>query len=100
MATANILVSDFVSVSVYVEPTNLPYTLFGVPLAVSDEGVIDVTERVRTYSSLAGVAGDFGSSGAVYGAATVFFDQSPTPRPSWPGDGLRPRLRVFSKARS
>jgi len=48
-------------------------------LVVTNNTVIDLTQRYRTYTSLAAVAADFGTGGPEYAAATPFFAQSPQP---------------------
>lgn len=45
----------------------------------STSGVIDVVERMRAYSSLAQVAGDFGGAAPEYLAAVLWFEQKPQP---------------------
>jgi hypothetical protein len=50
-------------------------------LILTDEPIIDVNSRIRTYSSLAGVAGDFGSTSSyAYQAAALWFGYSPQPQ--------------------
>lgn len=47
-------------------------------LGISD--VIDINERVRSYSSLSAVAADFGTVAPEYKAAVEWFSQSPQPK--------------------
>lgn len=72
-------VSDFVNVPVFISPTAVPFSKFGVPLIVGDSGVIDTVQRVRTYSNISGVGNDFGNTSPEYLAAQIFFGQAPTP---------------------
>lgn len=72
-------VAYFVSATVTISPIATPYQNFSTPLILGDSLVIDVVERVRSYSTLLQVANDFGTSAPEYLAATVFFDQKPTP---------------------
>lgn len=48
-------------------------------LVLTNNTVIDLVTRIRSYSSLAGVATDFGTSGYEYQSAQLFFGQSPQP---------------------
>lgn len=48
-------------------------------LVMGSSNVIDVTERLRTYSTLSAVAADFGTTGPEYNSASLYFGQSPQP---------------------
>ena len=48
-------------------------------LVLGTSDIIDVTQRIRTYTSLDGVIADFGTSLPEYNAAQVWFAQTPTP---------------------
>ena len=72
-------VSDIVSVSIMLSPTAIPNRNFGVLLILGSSPVIDVNERMRTYTSLPGVGQDFGTDAPEYKAAAAFFGQSPMP---------------------
>jgi hypothetical protein len=48
-------------------------------LILSNNSVIDVSERFRTYSSISSVALDFGTSTPEYQAANLWFQQTPQP---------------------
>lgn len=65
---------------------------FGTLLIVGPNatGVIPLAERIRTYSSLEGVAIDFGSSTEENKAATAYFSQNP--RPTQVAIGVRDEL--------
>lgn len=53
---------------------------FGALLIAGASGVIDQSERLRSYTGISGVASDFGLDAPEYLAAELFFSQ--TPRPS------------------
>lgn len=73
-------VADFVSVSVVLNPVASAYRSFGTGLILgSTAGVIDTAERLRLYTSLNGVAQDFGTTAPEYLAAKDYFSQSPQP---------------------
>lgn len=73
-------VSDLVNVQVTLEPTAVPLRNFGMPLFVdSTQGVIDIEERIRLYSTIEQVVEDWGTESGIYKAATAFFSQSPQP---------------------
>jgi hypothetical protein len=78
MATG-LAVSDVVTVNVTLSPLASPRRNFGVGLVVGPSAVINTSERIRTYSTIAGVAADFSSTDPEYLAAVKFFSQSPTP---------------------
>ena len=72
-------VSDVVNVSVNMSPLAVPLRNFGALLIAGSSSVIDVNERLRQYSTLDGVAADFGSTAPEFLAADLFFSQSPQP---------------------
>jgi hypothetical protein len=73
-------VADFVSVSVTIQPIAAQYRNFGIGLILgSTPAVIDTAERLRFYTTLTGVAQDFGTTAPEYLAATKYFSQSPQP---------------------
>lgn len=73
-------VSDLVNVQVTLEPTAVPLRNFGMPLfADSTQGVIDIEERIRLYSTIEQVSEDWGTQSGLYKAAVAFFSQSPQP---------------------
>ena len=73
-------VNDVVSVSVSLAPTAAQQRNFGSLLILGDSLVIDNVSRMRSYSGLAGVASDFGTSAPEYLAAALFFGQTPQPQ--------------------
>lgn len=73
-------VSSVVNVQVIMSPIAASLRNFGGMLILGNSDVIPVTERIRTYSSAAEIATDFGTAAPEYQAAVAFFSQSPTPR--------------------
>lgn len=72
--------TEFANVSISVSPTGVGSGNFGILGFLTNEtGVIGVAERYRAYTSLASVAGDWGTSTEVYKAATAFYSQTPAP---------------------
>jgi len=72
-------VSDVVNVQVTLNPLAAAVRNFGALLILGSSAVIDTNERIRQYTTLAGVVADFGSSAPEYLAASLFFSQSPQP---------------------
>ncbi len=72
-------IGRLVRVSVNLSPLAAARRGFGVLLIAGDSDVVDVGERVRTYSDLDSVATDFGTSAPEYDAAALYFGQSPRP---------------------
>lgn len=72
-------VSDVVAVTVNLSPVAAPSRNFGAGLIIGSTDVIDTVERIRSYSNLEGVGGDFGSTDPEYLAAARFFSQVPQP---------------------
>jgi len=85
MPNIGLSLNDVVNVSVSLTPTAAQQRNFGSLLILGDSQVIDTTQRMRLYTSLAGVAGDFGSSAPEYSAAALFFGQSPQPAQCYVG---------------
>lgn len=71
--------SDIVNVQVSLPPVAAALRNFGNLLILGASPVVDVVERIRTYSDLAAIATDFGTGADEYKAAAKFFSQSPTP---------------------
>ena len=76
---AGLSVSDVVNVTVNVSPTAAASRGFGTLLIIGDTQIITALQRVRTYTSLAGVLVDFLVTSKEYLAAQVYFSQSPQP---------------------
>ena len=73
-------VSQIVNVQVNMTPLPVPQRNFGSLVIIGPtEGVVDVGERLRGYTSLDDVAMDFGTTPPEYLAANLFFSQAPQP---------------------
>jgi hypothetical protein len=72
-------VSDVVQVSINLQPIAAPTRNFGALCIIGDSSVIDIASRIRQYTTLDGVAADFGTTAPEYLAADLFFSQSPQP---------------------
>ena len=72
-------VSRVVNVGVVLTPKGAQSQSLSNLLLLGTATVLDTVERYRTYSTLADVAADFGTSGAEYLGAQVWFGQSPQP---------------------
>jgi hypothetical protein len=72
-------VSDVVNVQINMSPLAVPLRNFGALCIAGPSTAIDVNERIRQYSTLDGVAEDFGSTSPEFLAADLFFSQSPRP---------------------
>lgn len=72
-------VSGVVNVSVNLAPQAAQFANVDSLLIMGDSPVIDVVERIRSYSGIAGVATDFGTSAPEYLGAVNFFGQNPQP---------------------
>jgi hypothetical protein len=78
--TQGLSVADVVSVSVTMSPVAAATRNFGALLLLgSTPGVIDTSERLRKYSTISGVASDFGTTAPEYLAANLYFAQAPQP---------------------
>lgn len=72
-------VSDVVNVTWSLTPRAVGVRNFGALLVLGSSDVIDVSERMRVYSSITGVLADFSDNTEEYKAANLFFSQSPQP---------------------
>lgn len=72
-------VYDVVNVTINIAPVAAPARNFGAGMAVGATDVVDLTERVRQYANLAGVASDFSVTDPEYLAASRHFAQTPQP---------------------
>jgi hypothetical protein len=73
-------VAKFISVSVTITPTAaLGPNLNSLMIIGDTDGIIDTTERYRSYLSLTAVQADFGTTNPEALAAKVFFGQNPQP---------------------
>lgn len=73
-------VGRLVNVQVTLSPLATARRGFGTLLILGDSTVIDQTERLRSYTTVDSVAGDFGVSSPEYAAAQLYFSQSPKPK--------------------
>lgn len=76
---SGLAVSRVVNVTVDIAPIAAPTRNFGAAVHIGVLDVIDTTERLRQYSSLNDVGGDFGTTDPEYLAAALHFGQSPQP---------------------
>lgn len=79
MTAPTLPVSSVVNVQVEMSPVAAALRNFGACLIVGSTDVIDVQERIRTYTDISSVAADFGTATPEYLAAQAFFAQSPKP---------------------
>lgn len=77
--TTALSVDRVVRVSINLQPLASARRNFGILLIAGPSDVIDQEERIRAYSSIDGVAADFGLSAPEYQAAELFFAQTPRP---------------------
>jgi hypothetical protein len=73
-------VGRLVNVTVDLSPVATARRGFGVLLLMGDSDVIPLTERLRTYTTIDALAGDFGVASPEYAAALLYFSQSPKPK--------------------
>lgn len=93
--------SDVVNVSVTLTPVPVPQRNFGALMIVGPtEGIIDVGERFRDYSSITDVTADFGTTTPEYKAALLFFEQAPTPSFLYIGRWAQSATHAFLKGAS
>ena len=80
MSNPNTLpVSRLIQVAVNLTPAAAQAQNLSTLLLLGSSAVIDSVERARSYSSLAAVAADFGGSAPEYLAASLWFQQAPSP---------------------
>ncbi len=72
-------VSRLVRVTVNLSPLAAARRSFGILMIAGDSNVISPLERFRTYTTLEGVAADFGVDAPEYQAAALYFGQTPKP---------------------
>lgn len=77
--TSKLPVSRVVNATVNLTPAGAQAQSLSDLLVMGTSTVIDNVERSRTYSSLAAVAADFGTSAEEYFSAVAWFGQSPQP---------------------
>jgi hypothetical protein len=79
MAPTGLNVSDVVNVQVNISPLAATQFNFGSLVIIGSSPVIDTTERIRLYTTLAGVTSDFGTLAPEFLAANLLFSQDPQP---------------------
>jgi hypothetical protein len=77
--TAGLSPSDVVAVNILLSSTAVVGRNFGAMMVVGSSAIIDTNARMRVYTTLAGVASDFGTTAPEYSAAQVWFSQTPQP---------------------
>lgn len=79
MTTQALPISRLVNVQVNLTPQAAQPQDIATLLVLGSSGVIDTTERVRTYFGIDAVAQDFGTTAPEYKAAALWFEQAPKP---------------------
>lgn len=72
-------VNRLIRTSVLLSPLAASRRGFGILCIAGDSNIIDASERIRSYTDIAGVAADFGTTAPEYEAAGLYFGQSPKP---------------------
>jgi hypothetical protein len=75
----NLPISRLVNVDVVLAARAAQAQNLSTLLLLTSSSVIDVVERIRTYSSIDAVIDDFGTAGPEYAAANLWYQQSPQP---------------------
>lgn len=80
MELPNLSLNDVVNVVVDISPVSAVRAGFNLALILGDSAVIELTDRVKTYTSTLGMIDDgFSLESEEYKAATLYFSQSPRP---------------------
>lgn len=90
-------VSRLVRVAINLSPLAAAQRSFGVLMIAGDSNVISGAERFRTYTSIEGVAADFGTTAPEYYAAALYFGQVPKPKTLMIGRWLRVATSGFNE---
>lgn len=77
--SASLPISRLVNVSVVLSALAAQSQNLSTLMVMTSSTAIDVVERMRSYSTLTGVANDFGSTGPEYATASLWFAQTPQP---------------------
>ena len=80
MTTSTLPISRLINVTVTLTPAGAQAQSLSNMLVLSVTSTIDQVERMRVYTSLAGVVTDFGTTGFTYNAAQLWFSQNPQPK--------------------
>ena len=78
--TQGLNIGRLVRVQVNLQPLTAARRGFGTLLVIGDSDIIGVGERLRAYTDLESVAGDFGLDAPEYKAAALYFGQTPRPQ--------------------
>lgn len=76
---ANLPISRLIRVAINLSPLAAQAQNLSTLLLLGTDDVVDVIERIRSYESIDAVADDFGTEGAEYAAAVLWFQQAPQP---------------------
>jgi hypothetical protein len=79
MTASSLPISRLINVSVNLSPLPAQMQNLSNLLLMGSSDVIDTTERLRNYLTLAAVASDFGTTAPEYLAAALWFEQQPQP---------------------
>ncbi len=79
MSNATLSIDALIQVSVNLSPAAAQAQNTSVALVLGNSAVIDTVTRIRYYTTLGGVATDFGTSAPEYLAAQLWFAQVPQP---------------------
>lgn len=79
MATPQLSISSLIAVAINLSPLPAQAQNISDLLILGSTDVIDVTERMRTYTTITGVQSDFGAASPEALAATLWFQQAPQP---------------------
>ena len=69
----SLAVQDLIAVTINLSPTAAQAANLSSMLIIGDSNVINTKQRIRTYTTLTGVAADFGTTAPEYLAAAIFF---------------------------
>lgn len=79
MASSTLPIQRLVNVTVTLTPTAPQAQNIDTLVIMGTSSVIDTTQRMRSYSTIAQVATDFGTTAPEYLAAVLWFEQNPAP---------------------
>ena len=79
-AAVGLPISNLVNVSVNLTPKAAVFPNLSTCLVIGTSTVINITTRMREYTSIAQVAADFGTTAPEYLAAVLWFEQTPQPQ--------------------
>lgn len=77
--TNGLSINDVVDVTISLTPAGAQPRNFGATLIIGGSGIINTTQRLRSYASIIDVGVDFANTTPEYLAAVLFFGQSPQP---------------------